>query len=75
MWYLIVSFPDLCTLTLYSLLEAGLAIIIGIFIIVCIIIRRRSFGDTPVPDPRKSQFVTAHRFSPMDRVFIRWEFI
>ena len=45
------------------------------FIIVCIIISRRSFGDTPVQDPRKSQYVTAHRVSPMDGVFIRWEFI
>ena len=29
-------------------------------------------GDIPVPDPLMSQFMTAHKVSPMDEVFIRW---
>ena len=29
-----------------------------------------SFGDTPVPDPLMSEFMTAHKVSPMDGVRI-----
>ena len=33
----------------------------------------RIFGDTQVPDPLMSQYVTAHRVSPIDGAFIRWD--
>ena len=35
----------------------------------------RSFGDTLVPNPLMSQFVTAHRVSAMDGVFFRGRYI
>ena len=35
----------------------------------------RSFGDTLVPNPLMSQFLTAHRVSAMDGVFFRCQYI
>ena len=54
---------------LYTLLDIGLASITGNLIIMCRIIRKMRFGDTPFPDPLYSQYVTAHMVSPMDGVF------